>query len=265
MGEVNHSCLKLIIYIFNLVLCLVGLALVIIGSLFLTLFSHDFHVARFSVQAAAIAFIVIGSALAVFSALGVLVTRLEQRLLVLVHIIGLFLAFVALATLGIWGLVITYNGSLEAQTKSEIVSSMDKYHESNTDSVDVKEIDWLQKKFNCCGFNSSEDWSTLNFTENVESDISDKEFEFRSRNQSTYDVPDSCCLNITKGCGLQFPMLESIKQTGCFEPFYAFLSKDMKIICGIACALSTLSLISIAFLVYVCLSLKADYSPLNSN
>lgn len=265
MGEVNHSCLKLIIYIFNLVLLLVGAALVTIGSLFLTIFAHDFHVARFSVQAAAIAFIVIGSVLIIFSVLGVLVTRLEQRVLVLVHIIGLVLAFAALSTLGIWGLVITYNGSLEAQTKSEILSSMENYRDTNTDSVDVREIDWLQTRFSCCGFNSSEDWSTLNFTENVESDISGKEMEFKSRNQSTYDVPDSCCLNVTKGCGLQFPNLDTIKQTGCFEPFYSFLSKDMKIICGIACALSTLSLISIAFLVFVCFSLRADYSPLNTN
>jgi hypothetical protein len=266
MGEVNNSCLKLIIYIFNLVLLLVGAALVTIGSLFLTIFAHDFHFARFSVQAASIAFIVIGSALILFSILGVLVTRLDQRALVGVHIIGLLLAFVALTVLGVWGLLITYNGTLEATTKEEIINSMENFHDLNTESVEFREVEWLQKRFQCCGFNSSDEWSSRNFTDSVDIPLNDKLImDFKSRNQSLYAVPDSCCVEFHRTCGAQYPLIEKIQQRGCFEPFYGFLSKDMKIICGIACALALLSLISIAFLTFVCLSLRGDYTLLNSN
>ena len=182
------------------------------------------------------------------------------------HISGLVLAFIALTTLGIWGLIITTNGSLKDQTRSEILASIDQYNDSDHNSIYVREIDWLQTRFQCCGLNSSEDWANRNFTENVAIELNDKtRSDFINRNQSLYDVPDSCCLNATKGCGLQFPMIEQINQNGCFEPFFRFLSNDMKIICGIACALSSLSLISIAFLIYVCFALDANYELLNTN
>lgn len=268
MGEVNYRLFKFIVFIFNIILVLVGISLIVIGSLFLTTFKHDYHFAKFSVQAASIAFIVIGSVLLIFAVLGLLVIYIEGKPLVLVHLTGLLIAFIALATLGIWGFVITYNGDLEKTTWNEMWTRLNAYNGSINASAIEQDLDWLQRKFKCCGIRSYADWenntSVYYYHRHVTQLLPPDVNRIKSRNESLYELPDSCCKKEDYRCAKFTPALSTLNTNGCFKSFFQYLVNDMNIICGIAVSLAFLTLIAIALLIYVCLSLKADYSPLTT-
>lgn len=265
MGEPNVVLLKWLLYVFNLIVFVVGIALTVIGSLFLTLFKHEFHFAKFSVQFASIVFIIVGVVLIVLAVVGLMLTKLESQLLKLAHIVGLVLTFVVLAVLGIWGFYILSNDSLKNSTKEELQKSLNGYNDTDTSNDETIEFNWLQKKFECCGLDSIEDWKNKTITV-LEEELSDEKIEeYKSQNKTTFDVPDSCCLNATENCGKDFPDANTLHQDGCFNKFYDFLAGDMRIISGISCILAFLNLLAIGFMVYIFFTLSGDYSALASN
>jgi hypothetical protein len=257
----NEKFLSWSLHIFNLVVLLVGSALITVGALFLSLFKHDINFAVFSVQNTAGAFVIIGCLLIIMAVFGFIAMRTTNSCCYIAHVIGLILLFLALALVGVSGLVITLNGDLSETTLKEINQKIANYNESNTNSMDAKDISWLQQKFKCCGLSSYTDWEVKHMKlQPINSKI---EKNLRIRNQTTFDLPDSCCVNVADGCGKQFPELSTLNQRGCFEPFFNFLSNDMKIMCGIACGLAFLTLIAIGVLLYVAYSVRGNYNRLN--
>jgi tetraspanin-33 len=257
----SGKLLKWSLHLFNFVVLLTGVALITIGALFLSLFKHDINFAMFSVQNTAGAFLIIGGLLVLMAFFGFIAMRTTNSKLYIIHVTGLVLLFIALALVGISGLVITFNGYLLTTTRQEIKETIANYNESNSDSLDAKAINWLQQKFKCCGLDSYKDWESKHMKLQAISERVEK--NLRIRNQTTFDVPDTCCVNIAEGCGKQFPELDTLNRAGCFEPFYNFLSNDMKILSGVACGLALLTLIAIAVLVFVAFSVKGNYSKLS--
>lgn len=265
MGEPNVVLLKWLLYVFNLIVFLVGNALIVVGALFLTLFKHEFHFAQFSVQFASIVFIIVGVVLVVLAVVGLMLTKVESQLLKLAHIIGLVLTFLILAVLGIWGFYVLSNDSLKSSTKEELQKSLDGFNDTDTSNTETIEFNWLQHKFECCGLDSINDWSNKSITL-LEESLSDSQIEeLHSQNKTAFDVPDSCCFNATEGCGKKNPDSSTLHQDGCFEKFYSFLASDMKIISSISCILALLNLLAIGFMVYIFFTLSGDYSTLATN
>lgn len=265
MGEINIPCLKWLLYVFHLVVLIVGSALVVIGSLYITIFKHDFHFATLSVHLASLVFIGTGAFLILLAAFGVFATRSTNRYFVIGHIAGLVIAFAVLAYLGIWGLLITYNGKLSAEVNQSLLNSIEAYNETDTENSETIEINWLQTRFQCCGASGINDWKNKTFdesdTELSESDAAD----YTNNNRSTFSVPDTCCINVNATCGKQYPALDTLNQNGCFDGLNEFLLSDMKIICGLSSILAGLTLLAISFMVYVYLRVRGDYSQLNQN
>jgi CD63 antigen len=102
--------------------------------------------------------------------------------------------------------------------------------------------DNIQKEFECCGVNNFTDWEgTPAFNE-------------------TNDVPDSCCKNITLGCGKGASDTEKIYNTGCFVKFEGFIVDNVATVGGVGIGVVILLFLGICVSCYIARGLNSKRS-----
>ena len=124
--------------------------------------------------------------------------------------------------------------------------------------LETKEFDLLQSRFKCCGINSYMDWKKMTDPE-LKAAISKHELLI-SKKQIPFDLPDTCCIKIGKNCGKNYRFLSEINLDGCTLPFKNYLNKRISIVCCIMIGFSVMNLLTILYLLYVSIALKADYT-----
>jgi len=129
----------------------------------------------------------------------------------------------------------------------------DEYYDYSEDEEEEKEeekvqcsslLTWdnIQKEFECCGVNNFTDWEgTPAFNE-------------------TNDVPDSCCKNITLGCGKGASDTNKIYKTGCFIKFEGFVVDNVATVGGVGVGVIILLLLGICVSCYVARGLGSKRS-----
>ncbi|XP_053564066.1 CD63 antigen, partial [Bombina bombina] len=101
-------------------------------------------------------------------------------------------------------------------------------------------IDTLQRDFKCCGANSSTDWKSYSIF------------------NGTTNVPDSCCKNITLGCGKN-PKDADIYTKGCVEGVQAWIKNNVAIVAGVALGIAFFELLGIIFSCCLMKGIRSGY------
>ncbi|OQV18547.1 putative CD63 antigen [Hypsibius exemplaris] len=186
----EHVVLKLLIYLFNLILLLCGLALVVLGSFVQIRYKDYLNSLDGQVFIAPILLIAAGVIMVLVAAFGCFGTckRLSWTLIVF----AILLAIVFL--LEIAGCIAAYHerGTVQQLIEKRMNDSMIGIARHNASAAhDQMMWDKLQRELGCCGVTAYKDWMT-----------------------ATGVVPNSCCKNETIGCS----SIQAIKVGKCDQP-----------------------------------------------
>lgn len=87
-----------------------------------------------------------------------------------------------------------------------IYNTVKYYDASQPNNYATAAINWLQDTYNCCGLDSMQDWRvfySLIYQQQASSGLGyfPNQYNINYNTQLTSTVPDSCCINVTPGCG----------------------------------------------------------------
>lgn len=149
----------------------------------------------------------------------------------------ILILFIVLLAIGIWGLVVHSNGqSLRNEVNTNLLSAVMRYNGFN---ADTDGINWVQRRFKCCGINGFNDWS----------------FYANAYNSNPLGigyfkcyVPTSCCINENDSC--TFTYLSTcngynrvINTNGCLNPFLEELNKDILFLGAFTVSIASLAIV----------------------
>lgn len=100
-------------------------------------------------------------------------------------------------------------------------------------------LDKMQKKFNCCGADNYTDWQTVH-------------------QEPKNWVPDSCCVNVTAGCGVNFKV-KDIHTEGCVEMIGAWLRSHVLVVAAAALGIAFVEVLGIIFACCLVKSIQSGY------
>lgn len=93
----------------------------------------------------------------------------------------------------------------------------------------------IQKNLNCCGVQTFADWkNSTSFQAEAK----------KLKANATIPVPDSCCNEWTKNCGLNWTQESELKSTGCMVEIESWVKGHVAVICGSLGALCFVELIA---------------------
>lgn len=100
-------------------------------------------------------------------------------------------------------------------------------------------LDGMQKSFNCCGAANYTDWETI-------------PLEPKGR------VPDSCCVNVTQGCGINFNV-KDIHTEGCVEKIGLWLRRNVLGVAAVALGIAFVEVLGIVLACCLVKSIQSGY------
>ncbi|CAF0994961.1 unnamed protein product [Brachionus calyciflorus] len=238
---------SIIINITNAILFGIGLTLFIIGILYLSIYRYEYSFTIFSIDLLASIFLSVGCILCLLGLCGVFLLKpLGRPVYSILYAIGIFLFFLLIFILGVIGLSMNNNGAFLNQNRVNMLATMNKFDESNQHGHNTKKINWLQKKFQCCGLDSYSDWKSIVTFQGVNGPV---KFFGKYDNKYPYidDVPDSCCINPNLNCGKNIHVFgrdrsQILNTKGCFQMYNLQFSKDVVFLSSLAVAISVLLL-----------------------
>ncbi|KAG8452406.1 hypothetical protein GDO86_004273 [Hymenochirus boettgeri] len=128
-----------------------------------------------------------------------------------------------------------YKDTLRTAFENSFKDGMNRYNTTK----DVRDsIDLLQKEFKCCGANSSEEWSQY------------QPFI------GTSNVPDSCCVNITSGCG---STSASKNKEGCVDGINNWIKRNVGIVAGVALGIALFEILGVVFACCLMKGIRSGY------
>jgi len=160
----------------------------------------------------------------------------EVRILLIIYSVVVILIFI----LEIAGGAYAYTKRDEVEKK--LTEGLQKgvtteYGKDDTASKGMtKAIDWFQENVKCCGIKNANEWQTS---------------AWAAPNITEIKTPDSCCNDISAGCGRDLSQYSSssIYQEGCVEAGKKFVKDNLYLVGGVGVGIAVVQLLSIVFAV----------------
>ncbi|KAG1961011.1 CD63 antigen [Pimephales promelas] len=173
--EGGAKCVKYLLFFFNFIFWLCGLALIVLGTIVQVSVLNTAIIKQYS--GSPIVLIIVGVVIFFIAFFGCCGAWKENQCMVTSFAVIVSLIIIVEVGTAIAGYVLRGKMSDFLQERFKVM-----INNYNKTQVDRDSIDTVQMQFKCCGGNSSQDW--VNF------------------NPSHTTVPDSCCINVTQGCGV---------------------------------------------------------------
>jgi len=233
MVEGGMKCIKYLLFAFNLVFFITGLALIIAGAVIETQFKDYltfFEGSSFS--SAAVVLIVVGCIIFIIGFFGCCGAIKENYCMVMTFAVLLAVIFIAEIGVGIAGFVM--RKQVEEKMGSQMLKTMKQYNA--TDAGGVRHTwDKMQQQFKCCGVNGYKDWT----------------------NQTTMaNPPESCCKKPTAKCSEN---VADIYTDGCIDGFKNWVEHNVYILAGVGVGLAFVQVIGMIFACCLARAIKGEY------
>ncbi|XP_030624669.1 CD63 antigen [Chanos chanos] len=175
--EGGMKCVKFLLFFFNFIFWLCGLALIILGVLVQVALHNTLVIKGPSSSTAPLVLIIVGVVIFFIAFFGCCGAWKESRCMVTMFAILLSLIIIIEIGTAIAGYI--FRGKLNDVVENSFKDMINQYNNASSDYK--KTVDDMQQQLRCCGVHNSSDW--LNFKPDKKS------------------VPDSCCKNVTAKCG----------------------------------------------------------------
>ncbi|XP_012608451.1 CD63 antigen [Microcebus murinus] len=230
--EGGMKCVKFLLYVLLLAFCACALGLIAVGIGTQLVLSQTITQGTTPGSLLPVVIIAVGAFLFLVAFVGCCGTCKENYCLMVTFAIFLSLIVLVEVAAAIAGYV--FRNKVKSEFNKDFRQQMENYPKNNnTASV----LDRMQQNFNCCGAANYTDW------ENIPS---------MGKNR----VPDSCCINVTVGCGSN---LEKIYTEGCVEKIGSWLRKNMLLIAAAALGIAFVEVLGIVFACCLMKSIRSGY------
>ncbi|MED6290317.1 hypothetical protein CHARACLAT_011896 [Characodon lateralis] len=230
------KCVKYLLFCFNFIFWICGLALIVVGVIVQVSLHKTFLIRDASASAAPIFIIGVGVLIFFIAFFGCCGAWKENYCMVTTFAVLLSLIILAEIAAAVLGYV--YRNKLSVIVQDSLNEMISNYQNSTTEFRDA--VDKLQEGWKCCGVNSSLDWKGFSIDGNT--------------------VPDSCCVNVTKGCGKgTMTDARKVHQQGCHDVLEAFLKKNIQWVIVAALVIAFLQILGIVFSCLLMRSIRSGY------
>lgn len=230
------KCVKYLVFFFNFIFWLCGLALIVVGVLVQVSLHNTLMVKDVSASGAPILVTAIGVIVFLVAFFGCCGAWKENFCMLTVFAIFMMVIIIAEIAAAILGYI--YRGKVTNVVQDSLADMISNYNTSSQEFRDA--VDQLQQSLKCCGVNSSADW--------------------RSYSTEGNTVPDSCCITSTSGCG-QGAMSDASKvfQTGCQEAVETLLQENIQWIVVAALVIAALQVLGVVFACLLMRGIRSGY------
>ncbi|KAM7405153.1 hypothetical protein PAMP_012437 [Pampus punctatissimus] len=234
--EGGMKCVKYLLFFFNFIFWLCGLALIIVGILVQVSLHNTVLIKDAAASGAPIVIIVVGVVIFFIAFFGCCGACKENYCMVTTFAVLLVFVILVEIAAAIAGYV--FRNKLSNVVQDSLTEMIAEYNNSTAEFR--KTVDNMQKDLKCCGVNSSTDWK-----------------HFKPDGNS---VPDSCCVNVTTNCGIG-AMTDTAKvhQKGCHTAVEALLKKNILWVIVAALVIAFLQIMGIVFSCMLMRGIRSGY------
>ncbi|XP_030279184.1 CD63 antigen isoform X1 [Sparus aurata] len=234
--EGGMKCVKFLLFFFNFIFWICGLALIVVGILVQLGMHKNVRIKDVSASGVPILLIAIGVVIFFIAFFGCCGAWKENYCMVTTFAVFLSLIIIIEIAAAIAGYV--FRNKVSAVVQDSLTDMITNY--SNSTAEFRESVDKLQMDLKCCGVNSSSDW--------------------RHYKPEGNSVPDSCCVNVTLNCG-SGTMTDATKvhQLGCHDAMEAFLKKNIMWVIVGALVIAFLQIMGIVFACCLMRGIRSGY------
>lgn len=222
------KCVKYLMFIFNFLFWISGIALIVVGILVQTKVNGTLHITSVAASGAPIVLIIVGVVINFVAFFGCCGAWKENYCMVTTFAVLLILIFIVEIAAAIAGYI--FKDQIRGVFESSFNETMKHYNTSDN----TQNIDNLQKQFHCCGSASYADWFPPT------------------------RVPDSCCKNPIPNCGRNVTAA-NIYQEGCVSLINTWLKNNIVIVAGVALGIALFQLLGIIFACVLMKGIRSGY------
>lgn len=244
MLERSMKCIKYLLFSFNLVFAITGLALIITGGViqgrykeYLDFLGHDF----FNTP---ILLIIVGCIIFFVTFFGCCGAVKENHCMTLTF--SILLTMILIIEIGAGIAAYTLRGELHSIIETNMKKGLINYGKESASGV-TGTWNIVQHELECCGAQKYSDW--INST-------------FASRDDS---VPDSCCKNDIEGCGKgvlkmdESEVADKIHTSGCLSKLETLVADNVAAVGGVGVAIALIQIIGVVFACCLARNIKSQY------
>lgn len=226
--EAGMKCVKFLLFIFNFIFFIVGLALIIVGAVVQTKLSAYTEFFNGTVNVAAIALIVIGGIVFIIGFFGCCGAYKEHYCMTLTFSILLAIVFIIEIAVGVAAYVA--RGKVKTVLEEQMQNTMKNYNDK--DNV-KKAWDGMQTEFQCCG---------------VSDDKGASEWD-----EAIGLVPSSCCKS-----GATCSDTSAYKP-GCLNELFDWISDNIYLVGGVGIGMAFIQLVGIIIACCLAQTIRKEY------
>ncbi|XP_012878611.1 PREDICTED: CD63 antigen [Dipodomys ordii] len=232
--EGGMRCVKFLLYVFLLAFCACAIGLIAVGVAVQLVLNQTIIQETTPVTLLPVVIIAVGVFLFLVAFVGCCGACKENYCLMVTFAIFLSLIVLVEVAVAISGYV--FKDKVVTEFEKDFRQEMKNYTKNNNTAA---VLDELQKRFSCCGASNYTDW------ENVPGMAKDR-------------VPDSCCVNVTVGCGNDFKV-DEINPKGCVESIGVSLRKNVLLVAAAALGIAFVEVLGIVFACCLVKSIRSGY------
>ncbi|KAM8803242.1 CD63 antigen [Rhynchonycteris naso] len=232
--EGGMKCVKILHYVFLLAFCACAVGLIAVGIEVQYILSQTISQGATPGSVLPVVIIAVGAFLFLVAIVGCCGACKENYCLMITFVIFLSLILLVEVAAAIAGYV--FRDKVMSEFNKDFRQQMKDYPKQNST---VLIMDRMQRKFKCCGAANYTDWDTI-------------PLEPKGR------VPDSCCVNVTQGCGINFTVKE-IHTEGCVETIGGWLRDNVLVVAAAALGIAFVEVLGIVFACCLVKNIQSGY------
>lgn len=227
---------KFLVFFFNFIFWLCGLALVVVGIMVQIAVHNTYQIHDASASGVPIVIIGVGVIIFFIAFFGCCGAWKENYCMITTFAILLTLVIIVEIAAAIAGYI--FRNKLNNIVQDSLTDMISNY-KNGTDEF-KKTLDKMQMDLKCCGANSSADWRFFTVEGNT--------------------VPDSCCINITTGCGKNHMANATVVyQKGCHDAVVELLKENIQWVIVAALVIAFLQLLGLIFACLLMRGIRSGY------
>jgi len=214
MGECGVACAKYLVFVFNLLFALTGIAIITVGAYIQSAYHHYANFVGENFWSAPILLMVVGGVVFVIAFLGCCGAVRESSCMVLTFSVCLIVIFLFEIGIGIAGY--SKHDHLREILEKGFNHTLSDY-KSNEEAWKL-----VQSELECCGVQGPKDWQTVNTT-----------------------IPKSCCASLPVSqseCTLDYAFKD-----GCMEKLYNILDKKSVILGAVGIGIALIQILGLGY------------------
>jgi CD63 antigen len=232
MVEGGMKCVKYLLFAFNFIFFIIGLALMIIGGVVLGKMIRYNSVA--GITSGPVFIIIVGAIILVVTFFGCCGAFKENSCMLgtFAVLVGIIFALEIIAAI----VAFAFKSKSDEYIGKALENTADEYMKKNGTQF----WDDVQNDFKCCGVDNATTWADYNG-----------------------NLPDSCCVEEKEGCGAggyKDRGEAKFHQQGCLPKLEQWINDRIAIVAGVALGLAFVELLGIVLACCMCNAIRKDYN-----